>query len=600
MKNKNNMKFKILSSFLILFVSFSFISPQKPNPEITISELRQHIAFLASDEMKGRKPGTAEDKLVASYIQEQFKRYGLKLSGNKGFQPVHLVAGVELGVHNALTIEGRELKLMDEFIPLSFSESATLISKLSFVGFGYNINNDTNSWDDYEGVDVSGNWVLILNGEPKQEGRANPFEEFSALRTKVLTARDHGASGVLFVNSVLKSKEDELPELAYDKVESTAGIPVIHIDRKSADLFLSKLNYSVEILENEMNEYKKPHSFALDVEVKGVTELLLKRVESQNIIAMVKGSDPLLKNEYIVVGAHYDHLGMGGQGSGSRNPDIIAVHNGADDNASGVAGVIELAGKFQSIRKELKRSIVFVAFTGEEMGLLGSRKFVESELFANSNIKAMINFDMIGRMNKETLALLIGGSGSAVESDSLLNLSANKYGFKLKLSPEGYGPSDHASFYAKDIPVIFISTGPHADYHTSLDDIDKIDFEGQRKVLWFSYDLIKELAAAAQPLTFKDAGPKERSSSGSYKITLGIMPDFAAGDVKGLRVEVVRKGGPAYQGGMLDGDIITALNGLAVGNIYDYMNRLKKLNKGDSITVDVLREGKTEVLIIQL
>ncbi|MBT5530258.1 MAG: M20/M25/M40 family metallo-hydrolase [Cytophagia bacterium] len=594
------MNTKIILAIILLSVSFSFTRNSKSNPEITAKELKKHISFLASDEMKGRKPGTPEDLVVANYIRKQFADYGLKMMGDNGFHHVELVAGVELGENNAVQIGNKKLSMHTDFRPLSFSEDATLNAKIAVVGFGLDIKTDKTTWNDYQGIDVKGKWALIMIGEPKFEGRQNPYEEFSGLRTKVLTAKDHGALGVLFVTAHSKSKTDELTDLFYDKVESTAGIPVIHISRNIADMILESMNYNLLALENEMNKIQAPISSNIDVELSGQTDIDLIRVNSQNILAMVEGSDPLLKNEYIIVGAHYDHLGMGGHGSGSRFPDTVAVHNGADDNASGVAGIIELAGSLQKAKKDLKRSIVFIAFTGEEMGLLGSKNFVESQLLENSSMKTMINFDMIGRLNKKTMTLLVGGSGTAIESDSLLHMHASKHGFNLKLSPEGYGPSDHAAFYSKSIPVIFISTGAHADYHTWQDDIDKIDFEGEQQVLMFSESLIKDLASASNPLTFKEAGPKERASSTSYKVTLGIMPDFAAGDIKGLKVEVARKGAPANKGGMEDGDIITAINGLSVNNIYDYMNRLKKLNVGESITVDVLRGEETHVLIIQL
>ncbi|MFC2114227.1 M20/M25/M40 family metallo-hydrolase [Bacteroidota bacterium] len=590
----------VLCSIIAMLFLSQNLKAQKSNPEISVDEIRKHIEFLASDEMKGRKPGSSEDPIIAAYIRDQFKGYGLTLLADDGYEKVRLVAGIKAGPNNSFSFAEHKGNLFEDFSPISFTQNASVEGEVVFVGFGYDIKNDKMTWNDYQGVDVTGKWALILLGEPKSSERTNPFEEYSALRTKVLTAKDHGAVGVIFVYGPQQNKSDDLIDLQYDKVESTAGIPVIQVKRSLADPLLAKSSTTIEELENKINTDLKPNSFKLNLTASAQTDVSLVWVNSQNIIAVVKSKNKKYRDEYIVVGAHYDHLGMGGYGSGSRFPDTVAVHNGADDNASGVAGVIELAGKINGMKKNLKRSIIFVAFTGEELGILGSKKFVEDQLVKNSQIKAMINFDMIGRFNEEEKSLLIGGSGTAEESDSLLNVYSKKHKLILKLSPEGYGPSDHASFYGNNIPVFFITTGAHIDYHSWSDDADKINYPGEQKVLNFALDLLENLATSEKSLTFKEAGPKSRTGGSSYKVTLGIMPDFAAGDVVGLRVEVVREGGPAFLGGMQNGDIIRAINGLSISNIYDYMNRLKKLEKGELVSVDVIRNGMPVVLIIQL
>jgi aminopeptidase YwaD len=581
----------------LLLVTTSFSVNKKADFEITPEEILSHISYLASDDLKGRKPGTAENKLAASYIRDQFKQYGLRLMGDNGFQYVDLVVGVELGQDNKLIINGINYKAEEDFIPISFTESDELSAEVVFVGYGFDIGKNNISWNDYEAVDVQDKWVMILTGHPVLTKRENPFEDYIAPRFKVLTAKDYGAKGVLFVDPDPKKS---LTALAYDKVESTAGIPVIQIHQKLANAILKKQQADIDTIVKTINQCQCPVSFASDEKVYAKTDVNKKLIRSQNVVAMVEAPKSAHQNEFIVVGAHYDHLGMGGPGSGSRNPDTVVIHNGADDNASGVAGIIELAGKFQKNKKMLNRSVVFVAFTAEEMGLLGSSKFVQSDWMKRSDVKAMVNFDMIGRLNRDERSLLVGGSGTAVESENLLKQHAEKHRFTLKLSPEGYGPSDHAVFYSKNIPVFFISTGAHADYHTWKDDVEFIDPEGEKEVLDFAYDLIQELTQKGTVLTFKEAGPKERRSGHGYKITLGFMPDFAGGNIDGLRVEAISKGGPAEKAGMLNGDIIQAINGMKIGNIYDYMNRLKNLQSGDTITVDVLRNDKTVVLLVQL
>jgi aminopeptidase YwaD len=346
----------------------------------------------------------------------------------------------------------------------------------------------------------------------------------------------------------------------------------------------------------------RPGSRALSSKVEATTEVIQEKVIARNVVGLLEGSDPVLKDSYIIVGAHYDHLGMGGPGSGSRFLDSMAIHNGADDNASGVGGILELAAFFASEKASLKRSIVFIALDGEELGILGSRYFVEHPLINLKNTDAMINFDMIGRLKKESPAIMIGGTGTSVESAGILN-SLNAGSIKLNFSPEGYGPSDHAAFYAENIPVFFFSTGAHEDYHTPDDDWDRINFDGEKDILEIGRQLITVLANQGANLTFQEAGPKQQEGGKAgyrFKVTLGIMPDFTSTVEGGLGVGGVKKDGPAFKGGMLKGDVITAIDGKQVTDIYDYMNRLKKLQPGQVISVDVLREGKTVILIIQL
>jgi Zn-dependent M28 family amino/carboxypeptidase len=323
------------------------------------------------------------------------------------------------------------------------------------------------------------------------------------------------------------------------------------------------------------------------------------KVKTMNVVGKIKGSDPVLKEQIIVVGAHYDHLGLGGPGSGSRVPDTSAIHNGADDNASVVAGIIEIAEALASKDASPKRSIVVVAFGAEEMGLIGSKYFVEHPIIDIDKVVAMFNFDMIGRLNEER-SVAFGGTGTSKETEDLLNTYLDEHEMKGSFSSEGFGPSDHAAFYAEDIPVFFISTGAHGDYHTPLDDVEFIDFEGQKAVSDLSLDLIMDVANRDEMLTFQEAGAKTRNTRMNFKVTLGIVPDFTSTENNGLGVGGVRDGGPADKGGMKKGDRIVALDGMEVTNIYDYMARLKKLEAGQIITVDVIREGEKVVLLVQL
>jgi hypothetical protein len=275
------------------------------------------------------------------------------------------------------------------------------------------------------------------------------------------------------------------------------------------------------------------------------------------------------------------------------------VHNGADDNASGTAGVIELAQKMAANRSKLKRSVVFVAFTGEEMGLLGSKEFVNKPPVDLKKVNAMINMDMIGRLNPESNTISIGGTGTSTESDSILKILEPGRPYKITHSTDGYGPSDHASFYSENIPVFYFTTGAHDDYHTPGDDADKINYAGEVSVLDMVYDLA-DMLAAGKRLTFREAGLKQATRYGrNMKVTLGIVPDMVSNDNSGLRVDGVRKGGPADKAGIVKGDRVISIEGQPVTNIYDYMARLGKLKPGQVASVEIIRDGIKQILIVQ-
>ena len=367
-------------------------------------------------------------------------------------------------------------------------------------------------------------------------------------------------------------------------------------------MLLKSSGFKLDSLEKILNKTRKPKTLVIPTMVSASAEIIQEKARTENVVGMIEGTDPVLKNEYIVVGGHYDHLGFGGPGTGSRMPDTVAIHNGADDNASGTAMVIELAGKLASENNRLKRSIIFISFSGEEMGLLGSKYFTDHSPVDMKKIKAMFNFDMVGRFDKEKNAISISGTGTSLEADSIIRIYEKGLSFAVTHSPDGYGPSDHASFYASNIPVFFFTTGSHMDYHTPFDKADKLDYQKEKEIGDFANDLIVNVDNMPRALTFHESGKKEGYGRGGrrMKVTLGIMPDFAGTEKKGLRVDGVTKDGPAYRGGMLKGDIITAINGLSVGNIYEYMSRLGKLKQGQTINVEVIRNEKKEILIIQL
>jgi len=387
--------------------------------------------------------------------------------------------------------------------------------------------------------------------------------------------------------------------MQYDQSPSDAGLPVFSITRALADKLLASMNYTIASLEAEMKENDKPVSIYVEPLLTATADVVKTRVTAQNVVGFLEGTDPVLKKEYVIIGAHFDHLGTGGEGSGSRAPDAVAVHNGADDNASGTAGVIELAQKLSANRSKLKRSIVFVAFTGEEMGLLGSKEFVNKPPVDLKKVNAMINMDMIGRLNPESNTISVGGTGTSVEADSILKTLESGRPFKVTHSADGYGPSDHASFYSENIPVFYFSTGAHDEYHTPADDADMINYTGEVAVLDMVYDL-SLIVASNNRLSFRESGSKQPARYGrNMKVTLGIVPDMVSNDNNGLRVDGVRKGGPADRAGIVKGDRVISIEGQPVTNIYDYMARLGKLKPGQVASVEIIRNNVKQILIVQ-
>ncbi len=571
---------------------------QKYNPEITVKELKEEVGYLASDSLKGRKAGEQGDLLAAQYIREKFEKAGLELLYENGFQIFGLVTSAQLGEGNVLKVDEEKFDVEKDFLPYAFSANTEVSAGVIFAGYGLEVDTDTLKWNDFKNLDVSGKWVMALQGDPDLDNPQSPFLEFSSERAKALNASDKKAAGLILVAGKKYSEEDELASLIFDKNSSRYSFPIIQVTRNVADKILKGTGYSIEELETKMETDGNPIHVIADAMVSVKTNVTQEETESRNIVALLHGNDPVLKDQYIVVGAHYDHLGMGGPGSGSRAIDTVAVHNGADDNASGVAMVIELAEKVASEKKN-KRSIIFAAFGAEEMGLVGSKALTAEPPVETDKMVGMFNFDMVGRLDTATNGLSVGGTQTAKETESIL--ADLNPGFELAMSPEGVGPSDHASFYLQNVPVLFISTGAHSDYHSPLDDADRINYEGMKKVADYSYSLLMEIANRDSMLTFQEAGPKfQRSRGGRLRVTFGIMPDFAGLEKRGLRVDAVTKGKPADRGGMKKGDIITAIEGKKVGGIHDYMSRLQTLKVGDRVSVDIIRDDKETVLIIEL
>ncbi|MBE2279098.1 MAG: M20/M25/M40 family metallo-hydrolase [Ignavibacteriaceae bacterium] len=590
-------RIKFLFIVISLFVLNFRAVAQSENPEILIEELEYHVKFLSSDELEGRAPGTGNDIKAAEYLIKELQKTNAKLLYDNGMQYFEVFNSLSPGKSNKLKINGEIESFETGFTVLPYSANGIVNSQVVFAGYGFQIDEPELKWDDYKGIDVKDKIVMIFRGAPTSD---KIYENYSSLRKKITTARDNGALAVIFVNPEGFDKDDKLISSSSATRESAAAIPAVNIKRDIANKILKPVNLSITDLEKQYASDKKPASISSGSAVELQTDMIQNKVQTMNVVAMIEGSDPVLKDEYIVIGAHFDHLGWGGSGSGSRRPELNEIHNGADDNASGTSAALEIFERYALAKKPL-RSIIFVAFGAEEMGLIGSRYFVENPPVDLSKIVMMVNLDMVGRLNPDTKALTIGGTGTAVEFNEILTKLKETYPLNINFSPEGLGPSDHASFYAKNIPVLFFFTGVHEDYHTPADDHEKINYEAQKLISDLTYDVISNLAFTGNKLNFQEAGPKERQSPSSrMKVSLGIMPGYVSEGAKGVLVENVVPDKPAAKSGIQKGDIIVSINGKPVNDIYEYMDRMSTLNPGDVAMVGVERNKEIIEIAVNL
>ena len=588
-----------LTVLLPFFTALFLASSCKHRQEITVNELQDHIKYLSSDTLRGRLTGSEGDSLAAEYIRNMLASYGLSPISGDGFQRFSVTSRLVPGQNNSLTINGKGYSPERDFMPFAFSSGSADESEIIFTGYGFSIEEDSLNWNDYSGVDVKGKWVLILRADPEADKSVSPFIPYSSDRGKALQAKDMGASGVLLVSGESFDPMDTFESL--NPSDFPVGIPALRIKREIADIILSNKKASVSELEKKLNESRKPYSFNTEVKASAGTDIIREMKTTRNVVMILPGEDDILKDEYVILGAHYDHLGMGGKGSPGMAGDTVAVHHGADDNASGVGMMLELAEKFASTGKSHKRSMIFIAFSGEEQGLLGSKYFTENPGIDLSKVNAMINLDMIGRLPESKL-IQISGVGTAEGLKELIS-AANDTSLAMPVFyDEGYGSSDHTSFYGKNIPVLFYFTGAHSDYHKPQDTWDRINYNGMVSVSSLIYEVAGKLASLPERLEFRESGPKPETVRTTRKksVTLGIMPDFAGVVKNGMRADEVYPERPGALGGMKKGDIITAINGKTVGNIQDYMIRMGQVKNGQQITVDVLRDNRKITLLIQL
>ena len=595
---------------LIIIVSAIFIINRSNQDEIDPGaakimsfEILGHIKYLASDNLKGRLPGTPGSKLAIDYIRKHWEAQGIEPAGTKGYkQSFSFINSVSLGQRNMLRIRNSRKRyiVQKDFIPIGSSGNGSVNEDVVFIGYGLDIN-DSLSWRDYADVDVQGKWVLLLLDGPDGDSPHSPYGRHKTLYNKIITARDHGVSGILFMNRLEPADDNNLRPLQYRQSSSTVGLPVIQITHSVANEILKTHGQSIAELRSKLDERLRPLSFQVDCKVSANVNLKFDKETASNMIGFIDGNDPVLKDEYIIVGAHFDHLGLGGRRSGSLDPDTLIIHNGADDNASGTAGILELSHKLMSNRHLLKRSVLFVCFDAEEKGLLGSKYYSENPVRDISNTALMINMDMIGRLNNNPV--ILGGVGSSGIFENIIADARKNHTLDIEINMGGmdFARSDHVSFYRENIPVLFFFTGTHEDYHKPTDDWDKIDYQGEKEVLDFIYELIIDVSQLEEKPAFAEIETNATNDQNPvFKVTFGVIPAYGSQKV-GLEIDgVSKKDGPAAKAGMKKGDVITAIDGKDVRNIYDYMARLADLKPGQKVKVTINRGEDNIELILEL
>jgi hypothetical protein len=396
--------------------------------------------------------------------------------------------------------------------------------------------------------------------------------------------------GVLFINGYKPNKEDELIEFKYDRGPLMNDFPIVHVKRNIIDELLKSEGFDLAELQEEIDKNKSPKSFVLgNAKATLSTNINEVKAKGNNVAGYIEGSDPVLKNEYVVVGAHFDHLGWGIDGSLYRGDEPM-IHNGADDNASGTTGLLEIAEKVAANKELFKRSVVFIAFNAEELGLLGSAHTVNNFPVDIKNVSAMFNMDMIGRLNDEKSLTIIGAATSSIWKDLLEE--SNTYNFVLKLNDDGWGGSDHQSFTLKEVPVLFFFTGVHEDYHKPSDDWDKINYEGEKQVTDFVYNILEKTSGLeTRPDYVKVERSAPKGGGGYAKVYVGTIPEFGWNG-EGFKLGGVSEGGPAQKAGLQGGDIMIQFGDKKVANIYDFMYGMNDHKPGDTVKVKVLRNGE--------
>lgn len=531
--------------FLSACSSSSKLTTKKSEAQ-TLDNLKAHIQYLADDKLEGRRTGSKGEELAMEYIESQFKSIGLLPKGTESYTQSFIVNdGKQIDPATTFSINGDTLESGKDFFPFPYSPDI-YFEALPAIAV----------------QETEMPWFFDLK-ETLEENKANPhFDLPDYIRSNAKKAKERGASAVILYNT--SAIEDKLQ---FDGKDRTAqhAIPVVYVSKTTANKYFNDSGASLKI--------------KLRISISEKTR------KGFNVIGYIDNNAATT----VVLGAHYDHLGYGEDGNSRNTTHEAAIHNGADDNASGTAALIELARKLNS-SKATKNNYLFIAFSGEELGLYGSKYFVENPTIDLKSANYMINMDMIGRLNDSSKTLTVGGYGTSPSWSEFFiadGLQGNRVPINIKIDSSGTGPSDHTSFYRKDIPVLFYFTGLHTDYHKPTDDADKVNYDGELQIINHINKLI-EFADQKGKLTFLKTRETQTTTSARFSVSMGIMPDYTySGD--GVRADGVSEGKPAQKAGLKTGDIVIQLGDYKISSMETYMQTLGKYKKGDKAKVKFKR-----------
>jgi len=596
----------LFAALLLGLATSAMASPAPSTPgieSITATDIMRHLRLLADDALEGRDTGEPGNEEAADYIGRRFRELGLKPVGDKGsfFQKFRVDLNPKAGDGAKLISHvGNRTTTHDVAKEFALFDNATLASgsgPLVFAGFGISAPKD--GYDDYAGLDVRGKAVLILRRTPRYGKdnavfQGNPPVEATFLQ-KLKTAHERGAIAVLLADASPSRKP--VNQESRDGVKpvgmgSRQGPPYALVDFDLANSWMQHHGSDLGTVAAAIEKDFTPSSRELSqIRIELTSDIRREKIATRNVVGLLEGSDPRLKDEVVVVGGHLDHVGYGPTGQNRGNPEFI--HNGADDNASGTSAVLELAEAFALHSAWPKRSLLFLSFNAEERGLLGSRHYADHPLLPLQNTVAMINLDMVGR---GASGLDIGGVGTSPKFRSMVESLAQNYDFKFGTTPGGRGRSDHTSFYNKNIPVLFFYTGQHADYHKPSDEWDKINQPEIQSVTRMAWQVINRIANASErpEFTKSDGNPVRR---GRPRLQLGVQLNPSPGP-EGVLIDAVLPDSPAAAAGLQAGDLIVSIAGRPMKNLRDVTLAVTRAKRGQRIAIQVRRtDGETSVTV---
>ena len=584
---------------------------EQASPEYLADDIRRHVEYLCRDELAGRFTGSRGERLAAAYVAAYFEQIGLQPAGDDGgwFQDFQFTSGVALGPNNRLAAGNTTYQVDRDWRPLAFSGTgAFAAAPLAFAGYGIvaEKTEEQDEYDSYVHLDVKDKWVVVFRYLPEDISpeRRQFLNRASQLRFKATFARERGARGLIVVTGPNAQAKSELAPLRKDGILAGSSLPVISVTDKLAATWLAAAGKSLEDLQTSLDTGASQMGFAIDdVELSAAIDIQRIKRKGRNVLGQFASSDAE-NDEAVLIGAHIDHLGEGASSSSlARDDESAGIHYGADDNASGVAAMLEIAERLAHQRAHgrlrSRRNLIFAAWSGEELGLLGSDHYVKT-LAADDlhdhgqqesiypTIAACLNMDMVGRLEKHLVLQGVGSSGvwrSEIEKRNAV------VGLPITLQEDSYLPTDASSFYMRGVPILSAFTGAHSDYHTPRDTPDKLNYSGTAQVARFMGLVARGLAQRESPPDYIRQVAKKTSTGGRLRAYLGTIPDYAE-EVTGVLLSGVGKDGPADKAGVKSRDIIVELAGKKIENIYDYTHAIEGLKIGAPVNMTILRAGQ--------